>query len=114
MTKDELAAFRAQIMEMAAYLKETQETASGAADTVTLDQSAMGRVSRIDALQQQQMALEAQRRRTLQRRQIDGALLRIEQGSYGECYICGEPIALARLHLNPLLTRCLACAEAGP
>lgn len=111
MNREELSRFRTQIMALATALDETETTADSATDTVTLDQSAVGRVSRIDALQQQQMALEAQRRRALQRKQIDGALRRIDSGDFGDCYICGEPIALARLQLNPLLTRCLHCAE---
>jgi RNA polymerase-binding transcription factor DksA len=44
--------------------------------------------------------------------QIRLALLRIENGSYGTCAICGEPIAKARLEARPIATRCIKCASA--
>jgi len=43
--------------------------------------------------------------------QIDAALQRIDDGSYGSCEGCGQPIAAARLELLPFATRCVACAE---
>lgn len=111
MTKDEMKRFKAQILALLDELNKTSDAAQGDTDTVQLDQSALGRVSRVDALQQQQMALENQRRRERQRRQIAGALQRIESGDFGQCYVCEEPIALERLTLNPMLTRCRTCAE---
>jgi RNA polymerase-binding transcription factor DksA len=43
--------------------------------------------------------------------QIDGALRRIEDGSYGTCEVCGEPIAPARLEAIPWATRCIGDAK---
>ena len=40
---------------------------------------------------------------------IDGALSRIDAGSYGVCASCGEPIAPERLEALPWTTRCIAC-----
>lgn len=42
--------------------------------------------------------------------QIRLALLRIENGTYGTCAICGDEIPLARLEARPIATRCMACA----
>ncbi|HSM53803.1 MAG TPA: TraR/DksA family transcriptional regulator [Erythrobacter sp.] len=42
--------------------------------------------------------------------QIRLALLRIENGTYGTCAICGEPISLERLKARPIATRCIKCA----
>lgn len=42
--------------------------------------------------------------------QVRLALLRIENGTYGTCAICGEPIGLARLQALPIATRCIKCA----
>ena len=42
--------------------------------------------------------------------QIRLALLRIENGTYGTCAVCGEPIGLARLEAVPTATRCIKCA----
>ena len=82
-----------------------------AASTVTLDQSKVGRLSRMDALQAQQMAQETVRRRKLQLQKIDNALRRIESGDYGDCFKCGEEIAEARLNFDPASTRCVGCMD---
>lgn len=41
---------------------------------------------------------------------IDQALARIDDGDYGHCQSCGQPIPLARLELRPYGTRCVACS----
>lgn len=42
---------------------------------------------------------------------IDEALARVTDGSYGLCTDCGESIATARLHANPVAMRCLGCQD---
>lgn len=46
-----------------------------------------------------------------QLRDIDAALARIKDGSYGTCSTCGEPISNERLHAVPVAQRCLHCQE---
>ncbi|MDP5104049.1 MAG: TraR/DksA family transcriptional regulator [Erythrobacter sp.] len=47
-------------------------------------------------------------------RQVRLALARMDNGTYGTCAKCGEPIARARLEARPIATRCIKCAaEAG-
>ena len=82
-----------------------------AAGTVELDQTRQGRLSRMDALQQQAMAAETQRRRALEIQRIGAALRRIAEGEYGYCLTCGEDMVPARLELDPASTQCVACAE---
>jgi DnaK suppressor protein len=43
--------------------------------------------------------------------EVDAALSRMRDDSYGECTDCGEPIAAARLAAYPTATRCLECQE---
>jgi len=43
---------------------------------------------------------------------INDALVRLEQGSYGNCYECGEEIAEKRLRALPFAVRCKECEEA--
>jgi DnaK suppressor protein len=43
---------------------------------------------------------------------INDALMRLEQGDYGNCYECGEEIAEKRLRALPFAVRCKACEEA--
>jgi len=81
-----------------------------AAGTVELDQTRQGRLSRMDALQQQAMAAEAQRRRSQELTRIGAALKRVQEGEYGYCLSCGEDIVPARLRLDPAATQCVACA----
>jgi len=42
-------------------------------------------------------------------RRIDRALMRLEEGTFGECMDCGQPIPLARLQAEPSATRCVNC-----
>ncbi len=79
---------------------------------VALDQAAVGRISRGDALQQQQMALAAQRSNELRLGQIKRALAAFEEDRYGECAECDEPIGYRRLRSRPETPLCVAC-QAG-
>jgi DnaK suppressor protein len=45
--------------------------------------------------------------------QIDAAMLRLAEGTYGTCESCGTPIGVARLAARPATTRCINCAAAG-
>ena len=87
------------------------EDAAGQAGqkTVTLDQQAVGRLSRMDALQNQAMAQAQARRRAVERQRIHAALKRIGEGDYGYCTDCGEVIAPARLAADPAIPRCRDC-----
>lgn len=78
---------------------------------VEVDQTRVGRLSRMDALQSQAMAAEVERRREAELARIETALERIEQGEYGSCVACGGPIAPKRLELDPATPLCVSCAE---
>jgi len=54
-------------------------------------------------------ALVSQARRHLA--QIDAAMLRLAEGSYGRCESCGQPISAARLAARPVSTLCITCAS---
>ena len=78
---------------------------------VALEQDSVGRLSRIDAMQLQAMAVAQQRRRQAERVAIDAALGRIDAGEFGCCVRCGEEIASARLQHNPAASTCIQCAR---
>ena len=78
---------------------------------VQLDQTSVGRLSRIDAIQFQSMALETDRRRQVELLQIKAALKRIDEDDFGECQICGEYIKAKRLEIDPSTTICIDCAK---
>jgi len=78
---------------------------------VALDTS-IGRLTRMDALQQQSMAQAALRAGELRLSQVVAAQDRLARGTYGDCLGCGETIALARLRVRPEATLCRGCQEA--
>jgi DnaK suppressor protein len=94
-------------------LTRLAETSEEGRQPVELDQTAVGRLSRMDALQGQAMALEQARRRELEIKRIDAALQRIEDGSYGYCLSCDEEIEVKRLELAPTTPTCISCAESS-
>ena len=69
----------------------------------------IGRISRMDAIQQQSM--QVANRRADQRRlaQTRGALQRIDREEFGECQDCGEPVGFSRLKARPEAPFCVAC-----
>ena len=79
-------------------------------DTVELQQDSVGRLSRMDAMQQQAMAQATARRRVAERARIEAALNRIDKGEWGWCTACGNEIAAKRLQHDPSVARCVACA----
>ena len=91
-------------------LTRLAETSEDGRQPVELDQTAVGRLSRMDALQGQAMALEQARRRELEIKRIDAALQRIEDGTYGYCLSCDEEIEAKRLELDPTTPTCISCA----
>ena len=78
---------------------------------VELDQTRVGRLSRMNALQSQAMAKETERRRHQELERIDQALKRLADGAYGDCLECGEPIAPKRLAFDPSAALCVHCAD---
>jgi len=102
---------RQELLHLKSELHELEETFKSTSEPVELDQAKVGRLSRMDAMQAQQMAMEASRRRQQQLVKIEGALRRIESGEYGYCFICGEEIDARRLSVDPTNTRCMGCVE---
>jgi len=104
--------FEQKLVALKKSLLEAQETGDQAEQTVELDQTRVGRLSRMDAMQAQAMSIETGRRRRRKLLQIDAALRRIAEDEYGFCQECGEDIAAARLEVDPTVMLCIVCAEA--
>ncbi len=86
-------------------------TSDQSSQVVELDQTRVGRLSRMDALQAQAMSVESSRRRKALLRKIDAALVRVDSGEYGHCQSCGNPIHHKRLDLDPAALLCIEWAE---
>ncbi|MGB7286345.1 MAG: TraR/DksA C4-type zinc finger protein [Salaquimonas sp.] len=92
--------------ELEALSKLSEE----ARETVELDQQSVGRLSRMDAMQQQAMAEAQERNRKLDLQRIELAERRLKDDEYGYCVVCGDEIAEGRLAIDPMSERCIKCA----
>ena len=111
MKTSELNAFKKRLAAMRADNEHDSETTASARQPVELDQTSVGRLSRMDALQVQAMQMETERRRHQELQRIDAALARIEDGEFGYCAVCGEDIEAKRLEHDPTVPACITCAR---
>ena len=102
---------RDRLLALREELESDAATSGDAAAVVELDQSKVGRLSRMDAMQAQAMAQASGQRREAMLRNIEAALIRIDDGSYGLCRDCDEPINPKRLEFDPTALRCIDCAS---
>ena len=107
-----VAARKRQLEETLQELQQLNAETEDNVAAVTLDQSKVGRLSRMDAMQAQAIAQEARRRRERTIALSQSALKRIAAGDYGECEECGEPINPKRLEMDPAALLCIDCAAA--
>ncbi len=103
--------FREKLIRLRDELQEIEQTGNEAAQTVELDQSRVGRLSRMDALQAQAMSIESGRRRNIKMQRIDAALKRIDKDEFGLCIKCEEEINPRRLEVDPAAPLCIDCAR---
>jgi DnaK suppressor protein len=109
--RNQIDELKALLLKQRDALIELEQTGTEAAAIVELDQTRVGRLSRMDALQGQAMSQQRERRRELQLHRIAAALKRIERADYGYCAECGEEIAFRRLAFDPATTLCIDCAN---
>jgi len=107
----DLGKMRERLIELRAELESVAATGDDSAAVVELDQSKVGRLSRMDAMQAQAMAKASTRRREQALREIRAALQRIDDEDYGLCVDCAEPINPGRLQFDPAVLRCIDCAS---
>ncbi len=102
--------FRALLVHKRAELIAIRDASAEARAPVSLDQQSVGRVSRVDAMQQQAMAHAQERQRAMDLMRIEQALARIEAGEFGFCLECDEEIPIKRLQVDPAALLCIKCA----
>ncbi len=111
MNNDDTVYFRELLLQQQKELLKLKKAAEVSTQTVTLDQSSVGRLSRMDAMQSQAMAQENKRRRNIQLQRINAALDRLRDGEYGYCAECEEDINRKRLEVDPANPFCVSCAS---
>ena len=112
LTPKQLDEFKRTLEALRAELENLLELSKGASDTVSLDQP-IGRVSRIDAIQQQKMAKANRQNHTIRLQQVNAALVAMTTGEFGECRECEEDIGYGRLQARPEAPLCLTCQQAA-
>lgn len=109
MTSEEQVAIKAiieiRMTELRALLGSDSEETKPIKPDVSI-----GRLSRLDSMQMQQMALEQKRRQKTELSKLEEAIKRIDSGTYGTCMLCRQPIAIARLEAQPAAILCIHCA----
>ena len=78
---------------------------------VELDQQSVGRLARMDAMQQQSMDVAREERRRHRLAVLNAALCRLDEDEYGYCLACGEDILPERLDIDPAVTLCVTCQD---
>lgn len=103
--------FKTLLLDRQIQLQDVSEVGDAAAGVVELDQTRVGRLSRMDAMRAQAMSQDAKRRREIEIQKIAQALARIESADYGYCLSCGEMISEKRLQVDPANPLCINCAK---
>lgn len=109
LTPDQLTELRSELERELARLDAGMQGAKEATKPVQLDQTSVGRLSRIDAMQNQQMAAGLHDREMARYAQLLNALDRMERGCYGLCERCGQQIPFGRLLIVPEARACARC-----
>ncbi len=110
LTEETISAFKARLEQQHEELKAELASAEEAARPVDLGLP-IGRISRMDAMQDQQIALARTKRIQGRIRAVTAALARIMAGRFGVCPRCDDDIEIARLNARPELPLCRDCQE---
>lgn len=105
---DPLAAAKAELLELEAKLSQRLEALNQSDNRPKMD-SAVGRLTFMDELQQHQMSEHGRRNLESQLGRVRAALVRVEDGTYGTCSRCGVEIQAERLEFMPEATHCVQC-----
>jgi len=102
--------FRSLIAERLSVIAHELEDEDGNTDAIEPD-VAIGRLSRLDAMQHQQIALAGKRRLEEERNRLLEAQRRIDVGTYGRCLLCDSDVEIERLKIQPDAVACVACLK---
>ncbi|MEP4058840.1 TraR/DksA family transcriptional regulator, partial [Parasphingorhabdus sp.] len=111
LSRSQTNSLKKRLLEQQVELNARDKQGASWGDSVEIDQQSVGRLSRMDALQQQEMAQAEARRRTSDLARIEMALTRMTEDEYGWCAECGDPIASRRLEIDPAAALCISCAS---
>jgi len=105
----QLEALQLELERQLERLVKSMAVTRAAAAPVELDQTSVGRLSRMDSLQNQGLTQNLKEREQVKLARIQESLARMEAGDYGLCRECGEPIPFERLFVFPEAPTCAGC-----
>ena len=105
----DIETLRQAIIDEIAELDRLRGQARDSRAPVVLDQQSVGRLSRMDAMQQQAMHIANDTRRQHRYAALSAALKRMDDGDYGCCHQCNEMIGAGRLAIDPAAMLCVQC-----
>jgi DnaK suppressor protein len=109
LSEEQAETLRTRLVELVDELENGLLANASSARPVVLDQSSVGRLSRMDAMQQQAMAKATREKVQLRLTQCKVALSAFDRDEYGLCRKCEEPIGFRRLSAKPEAPFCLDC-----
>lgn len=102
---------RVAIAEKILELQTVTESDTSNASNIALDQTRVGRLSRMDAVQHHAIAQAQTERAVKQLTVLQILFSKVDEDDFGECHYCGEDIAIGRLLIRPESLRCIECAD---
>jgi DnaK suppressor protein len=99
------------ITQKIAELRLVIESDAKAQDQIELDQTRVGRLARMDAVQHHAIAQAQGKRANKQLKLLELLLGKVDDEDFGECHYCGEDIPVGRLLIRPESLRCVKCAD---
>jgi len=111
LNSNQISSLQTALSTLEADLSEQLQISEEAAGIVKLDQTLVGRVSRMDAMQQQNMAVSTRSKVQRKLQKVRLALAAIDSGDYGYCRKCDESIGYPRLNAQPEANLCLSCQD---
>ena len=111
LSDSQLVELREELNRQVARLERSMKVTEEAARPVRLDQTAVGRLSRMDELQNQAVTKNLHEREQIKSALLVQALQRMDAGTYGTCLDCAGPILFERLAVFPETPSCGQCGE---
>lgn len=110
MDNDKMQRYRTTLEDLLHQIQEGLDSSAETTRPVSPDK-AIGRLTRVDAIQSQHMAMAVRQRQQVRLQQIRQALARIDAGTFGTCIKCGDEIGEIRLEVAPESALCIKCAR---
>ena len=113
LTAAQLEELREELESELVRLRRSMKVSEETKGPVELDQTSVGRLSRMDAIQSQAMQKGLHERELGRLGALESAVKRLAEGTFGLCDGCGAAIPYGRLLVMPEARYCTACGGRG-